>query len=242
VAGPARGRRRRACGGRAGSAHAPPENGLSALDVDALLAADGVRPPQQARSQATFDRLLDAAERLLTEVGLEDTSMAAVAARAGSSVGALYTRVPDKAALVRAVQLRILNRQLTAMEALAADTRLSAAPLDEVVERFVAGVVVAIRAHAGVVRAFLVQGVRDPVMRERVVLGLEAATAMLAGLLRERSDVDHPDPELAADVVVRTIVGALQQTILLDRPFPEERYVAELSRAARCYLTAPPAV
>jgi Tetracyclin repressor-like, C-terminal domain len=92
----------------------------------------------------------------------------------------------------------------------------------------------------GVVRAFLVQGVRDPVMRERVVLGLEAATTMLAGLLRERSDVDHPDPELAADVIVRTIVGALQQTILLDRSFPEERYIAELGRAARCYLTAPP--
>jgi hypothetical protein len=33
-------------------------------------------------------------------------------------------------------------------------------------------------------------------------------------------------------------VGALQQAILLDRPFPEERLVAELSRAARCYLTA----
>jgi AcrR family transcriptional regulator len=168
--------------------------------------------------------------------------MAAVAARAGSSVGALYTRVPDKAALVRAVQLRILSRQLTEMETLAADRRLSAAPLDDVVERFVAGVVVAVRAHAGVIRAFLVQGVRDPVMRERVVLGLEAVTAMLAGLLRERSDVDHPDPELAADVIVRTIVGALQQAIMLDRPFPEEPYIAELSRAARCYLAARPAV
>jgi AcrR family transcriptional regulator len=167
--------------------------------------------------------------------------MAAVAARAGSSVGALYTRVPDKAALVRAVQLRILSRQLTAMEALTADTRLSTAPLDEVVERFVAGLVLAFRAHAGVVRAFLVQGVRDAVMRQRVVLGLEAVAAMLAGLLRERSDIDHPDPELAADVVVRTIVGALQQTILLDRPFPEEPYIAELTRAARCYLTDPPA-
>jgi hypothetical protein len=85
----------------------------------------------------------------------------------------------------------------------------------------------------GVVRAFLVQGVRDPVMRERVVLSLEAATTMLAGLLRERSDVDHPDPELAADVVVRTIVGALQQTILLDRSFPRGALYrkAEPSRA-----------
>jgi Tetracyclin repressor-like, C-terminal domain len=109
------------------------------------------------------------------------------------------------------------------------------------VERFVTGLVVAIRAHAGVVRACLVHGVRDAVMRERVVLGLDALTAMLAGLLRRRPDVDHPDPELAADVLVRTIVGALQQAILLDRPLPEERFVTELSRAARCYLTAPPA-
>ena len=78
-------------------------------------------------------------------------------------------------------------------------------------------------------------------MRERVVLGLDALTAMLAGLIRGRPDFDHPDPDLAADILVRTIVGALQQAILLDRPLPEERYVTELSRAARCYLTAPPA-
>jgi AcrR family transcriptional regulator len=209
---------------------------MKAFDMDALLAADGVRPPAQARSRATFDRLLDAAEELLTEAGLEGTSMAQVAARADSSVGALYTRVPDKAALVRAVQLRILERQLAAMAAVAADERLAAGPLDELVERFVTAMVVQVRAHAPVIRAFLVQAVRDPVMRERVAAGLENVTALLAGLLRDRPDVAHPDPELAADVIVRTTTGALQQAVLLDRPFPQQRYAAELSRAARGYL------
>jgi AcrR family transcriptional regulator len=164
--------------------------------------------------------------------------MAQVAARAHSSVGALYTRVPDKAALVRAVQLRILDRQLAAMAALAGDERLGAAPLDELVERFVTAIVTQVRAHAPVVRAFLVQGVRDQVMRERVAAGLERVTAQLAGLLRDRPGVAHPDPELAADVIVRTITGALQQAVLLDRPMPQQRYAAELSRAVRGYLTA----
>jgi AcrR family transcriptional regulator len=163
--------------------------------------------------------------------------MAEVAARADSSVGALYTRVPDKAALVRAVQLRILDRQLGVMATLAADERLAASPLDEVVDRFVMAIVAMVRAHAPVVRAFLVQGVRDPVMRERVVAGLEHATALLAGLLRRHPEVGHPDPELAADVIVRTTTGALQQVVLLDRSFSERRHAAELSRAARAYLS-----
>ena len=44
-----------------------------------------VRPPQQARSQETLERLLDAAETLIAEKGFEDTPVAEVASRAGSS-------------------------------------------------------------------------------------------------------------------------------------------------------------
>ena len=103
-------------------------------------------------------------------------------------------------------------------------------------DRFVAGVVAEVRANAPVVRAFIVQGVRDPVMRERVVAGLEHVTALLAGLLRANPEVRHPDPDLAADVIVRGTTGALQQAVLLGRSFEEERHTAELSRAARAYL------
>ena len=97
-----------------------------------------------------------------------------------------------------------------------------------------------ILAHAGVIRACIVQGVRDPVMRERVVAGLERIAALLAEVLRGRPDVAHPDPELAAEVVVRTITGALQQAIVLRPPVPAGRYAGELSRAAHAYLTYVP--
>jgi hypothetical protein len=124
----------------------------------------------------------------------------------------------------------------TALAAVAAEARRTAIPLEALLERFVTAIVSVILAHAGVIRAFIMQGVRDPLMRERVVAGLEGITALLAGL-RGRPDVAHPDPDLAADLIVRTLTGALQQAILLDRPFPPERYAAELSRAAHGHLT-----
>ena len=86
-----------------------PQDAVSPFDVGDMLKADGVRLPRQARSRATFERLLDAAEELLEHEGVDGTSMAAVAQRAGSSIGALYTRVPDKTTLVRAVQLRLVG-------------------------------------------------------------------------------------------------------------------------------------
>ena len=55
-----------------------------------------VRPPQQARSQETLNRLLDAAEQLVAEKGFDDTPVAEVARRAGSSVGAFYSRFREK--------------------------------------------------------------------------------------------------------------------------------------------------
>jgi AcrR family transcriptional regulator len=50
--------------------------------------------------------LLDAAERLLVEVGYEATTMTAVAELAGTSIGALYRWFPDKPALASALLAR----------------------------------------------------------------------------------------------------------------------------------------
>lgn len=165
--------------------------------------------------------------------------MAGVASHAGSSIGSLYTRVPDKAALVRAVQLRLLDRQLTALAALEEHHRLEDTPLADVVDRFVAAAVVGSKTHAGLARAIIVQGVRDPIMRERVSLALDEATRALAGLLRRQAtELDHPDPDIAADTIVRAVTGMLQQAILLDRPVDPARTAAELRTLVLGYLGA----
>ena len=63
-----------------------------------------VKPPRQARSQHTLDRLLDAAEALVHEKGgFDDVPIAEIVRRAESSVGSFYSRFPDKDALLQAM-------------------------------------------------------------------------------------------------------------------------------------------
>ncbi len=71
-----------------------------------------VRAPQQARSQETLDRILDAAEALVTEKGFEEATVAEVARRAESSVGAFYARFRDKTGLLYALHDRYLEQAM----------------------------------------------------------------------------------------------------------------------------------
>src|SRR3984893_6991575 len=55
--------------------------------------------PQQDRASHRLASLLDAAAELFVEVGYESATMTAIAARSGSSIGALYNYFPDKQAI-----------------------------------------------------------------------------------------------------------------------------------------------
>src|SRR5437867_2846419 len=61
------------------------------------------REPQQARSRARVRRLLDAADRVLSEDGFEALTVRRIAEEAGVPVGTLYQFFPDKAAVVDAL-------------------------------------------------------------------------------------------------------------------------------------------
>jgi len=62
--------------------------------------------PQQRRSQATVDVILDAAVRLFCESGFASTSTNAIAELAGVSIGSLYQYFPNKLALLEALRER----------------------------------------------------------------------------------------------------------------------------------------
>jgi len=64
------------------------------------------RAPQQERGQRRVEQILDAAETVFAEVGVEGASMQAIADRAGSSVGSLYHFFPNKDAIVEALGVR----------------------------------------------------------------------------------------------------------------------------------------
>jgi len=64
------------------------------------------RPPQQDRGQKRYEAVLDAAERVIAEVGVEAMTTNAVAARAGAGMGSLYHFFADKNAIVVALAER----------------------------------------------------------------------------------------------------------------------------------------
>src|SRR5215468_9900631 len=64
---------------------------------------------KQSRSRESLQRLLNAAAEVLTERGLEGTTIPRIAARAGLSPGAVYRRFPNKDALLQTVVLTFLE-------------------------------------------------------------------------------------------------------------------------------------
>lgn len=77
------------------------------------------KAPQQARSRATIDAILDAAAHILGERGWEGLTTNGVAQAAGTSIGSLYQYFPNKLALIDAVRRRHFDDVLAVLHAAA---------------------------------------------------------------------------------------------------------------------------
>ncbi|HEY4345174.1 MAG TPA: TetR/AcrR family transcriptional regulator [Parvibaculum sp.] len=69
------------------------------------------RAPRQKRAVETYERILDVATRLLTEIGVERISTNLIAAEAGIKVPTLYRYFPNKYAVLMALGDRLMARQ-----------------------------------------------------------------------------------------------------------------------------------
>ena len=81
------------------------------------------RVPRQARSRERLQRMLDAAEDLLTTEGAEALTTTRVAEAAGVSVGSLYQYLPDKGAIIEALANRYLAEFEGLMDGLVEEAR-----------------------------------------------------------------------------------------------------------------------
>jgi AcrR family transcriptional regulator len=128
--------------------------------------ADGLRAPQQVRSQTSTDRMLDAALALLDRDGMAGATIAAISRESGVSNGALYHRFGDRRGLLLATHDRFLSR-------LEADWLTASAPiwaiddpavlLTELVERYLQ----VFTEHRRTFRAFLMAKDSDADVRAR---------------------------------------------------------------------------
>jgi AcrR family transcriptional regulator len=206
-----------------------------------------VRTGQQARSQKTQESLLDAAAVLFSEKGVEATSVADVAERAGCSVGALYHHFRDKKALLYAVFDRI-GEQLRSTTREAVDpARWEGASIADILRGYLEFSLEIGRDRPVFKRAGLEASRNDPALRERLAaLSSELDRGLTELLLARRGEIGHPDPVLATGMVLDQLGSMLRTrldeilmpTQLANRP--DDEFLREVLRSACAYLQVEP--
>jgi AcrR family transcriptional regulator len=182
-------------------------------------AAERARPPRQARSRETLDRLMAAAEEVLGAEGLEGTTVPGIARAAGLSVGAVYRRFTDKDALLRAVYESFFTRAAQLSRASLLSLGWSGAGLEETVRRTVATMVWNAWERRALLRALLTYAGSHPDPGFRAQARAVAA-ASLAGaqaiLLRHADEIPHRDPQAAVRFALFAADATLRAAVVAD--------------------------
>lgn len=190
----------------------------------------GRRSPQQDRSTRRVTAFLEIAEELFAELGFENTTMTAVAERAGSSIGALYSYFPDKKVLALAL-LDIYAGKIEAHWKPLFDgiAKLSAKDFSE---KFIDSFLDFVAEHP----AYL-QLLAAPIRLRRSAGAKRAFRASLIEALRRRMPKLGPGAaELCANVMLQIVRGMMQ---LYSEAGQAEKamVVEEFKKALTAYVT-----
>ncbi|MFH0916182.1 MAG: TetR/AcrR family transcriptional regulator [bacterium] len=206
-------------------------------------AAPTYRVPRQKRSRESLERLLDAAEQQIRAEGLESLTVASVLNRAGLSVGAFYTRFPDKTALLRVLQDRFHNRLEPLIHAELSEQPDSPETLADAVERAIGVLIRRVTGELELSRAFMMNSVFDPVLRARGErVNRERRKALTAVLLRHRDEIGHADPVLAISMAYGIYAAVIRGRMVFGQEhelyygISSETIFRELEQALTLYL------
>jgi AcrR family transcriptional regulator len=201
-------------------------------------------PTQQARSRLTQRRILEAGTALLEEGGTEALTVAAVASRAGVSVGSVYRRFGDKDRLIAALQHGMVD-QFRA-DIIHRFTPLRTDPT-ALVASAVAGLTETYQAHERLMCVFMTAGTTDPAVgRVGSEASIDAGHVFRKFLEPIVPMIDAPEPELRLDVIYRLVYGACLNRVLNGERFESERPLTwrqltdELVDVACLYLLGTP--
>jgi AcrR family transcriptional regulator len=213
---------------------------LAAQKLESAALLRWVRAPQQARSRHALTALLDAAERLVAERGFDETSIGDITDAAGTSVGSFYRRFKDKGDLLQALHERFCEDARATADVALDPARWAGSAASEMIDAIARFLVDVVRERRGLVRAFLVAGATDPVVRDREVSLTAYLTERLAACLEShRRELAHDDLDLAARITLLLLSGTLSHAAVLgpaELDIDDPVMANELTRAACRYL------
>lgn len=203
----------------------------------------------QARSQLTQDRIFSAGTRLLENGGPEALTVATVAQAAGVAVGSVYRRFGDKERLLGAIQVQFTEDfRAEFRQRLAAIELTSATPPAEVIAAAVTAVSETFRAHAPLLRVFMLLGTRNAgILEEGMTASIDGGrTFRDAVMLAAAAIRHHRDVEAAIDFAYRMTYAACAHRVVYgehlesSRPLPWEQLIDQLRIAVTAYLLGIP--
>jgi len=205
-------------------------------------ASTQVRPPRQARSQATMERVLDATLAILDGRDFESIPLTEITEAARISASSLWARFPSKRGLLRALHERHLARGRAMIDAVAEAERQSPDDPGAVLSRCVR-VFLASRADTqGPAATFRIAERRDPSFaRRRHELDMHVIR-LLRDYLIDRLGVADPQKRKQIDLAVWGVAMAIIAAVEPPYGFAEhvgvghEEVAAELARMGKAYL------
>jgi AcrR family transcriptional regulator len=193
------------------------------------------RVPQQARSRALIQRVLDSAEELLASEGVEALTTTRIAGEANVAVGSLYQYYPDKRAIVDALAARYLDEFEGLMDEMAERAAGERWRADDLVDRLIDAYADRYRREPGY-RALwfgrhLSEELRQADRQNKAALA-EGVRRILTGTREVR---DSKGLRTACFAAVLTADALLVEAFQQD-PEGEPALLGEAKRILRCHL------
>jgi AcrR family transcriptional regulator len=197
-------------------------------------------PTLQRRSAETKEQLLQAAEAILRDQGVDAATLRAIADRAGVSIGIVYRRFADKDAVLRAVYKRFFSRIPAGNRRALERDALQTATTTTVLTAIVQGIAEGYLKNRDLLRPLIlyVRTHPDRSFRKRArALNAAVYVDICRLLLKSKPGIDYRNPEAAVAFAVSAAASILQERILFKdvTALPPMSDPELMMRRRKCY-------
>ncbi|MCI0413277.1 TetR/AcrR family transcriptional regulator [bacterium] len=209
------------------------------------LASGQLRPSQQARSQATVDRLVKETMALLQNRDFDTISVDEIMENARTSKGSFYFRFESKSHLLRHIAEIYYGRWLNESRLFFESEENSALSLSRFLSRFVDHTANFYSENRNLIRALLKEARPggDEIVIALVTSGSNQTLHMLISSLNSRrKEIKHPRPDYAIRITALMIGTLMRETFLFSEhrlqalSITPEIVKSEIMRMANRYL------
>jgi AcrR family transcriptional regulator len=211
-------------------------NKTNTIPLDPIALEKWAHPAQQARSRATRERILAAAEAVFAAQGYEKARISDIARAAGCSAGAIYFRFHDKEALFLAIAESFIGQTRRGLrEFLATPQDYSAS---DTIRSFVTRTAGNFRQHRGLFRAIVERGFDHPQVMDAMMTFREDVIGSLDSALQPKGPKSVAISSCVR-VIAQMVFGFLLTGVLNPRSptrIDDEKSVSGLADAAIAYF------